>query len=564
MRSWARWAVISIILALSASVAPPARASFGDCSSKAYWALFDERYGDPSFVREFDCVERVRIPVATRGSTRHIRIIHDRSADWIADAAAMAEFERGARAAAAAIGRLGGVDLEDVTLFLTDDFPPREGAHTFSNVAASAEFTRDGECHVIVYLIGPAGTRRHSATAVAHEIFHCIQVANLSSAQMRSGSGGLRGGGDWWLEGSATWFAALALPDPGPLPDEVDRFDSSSATTPLNAMAYEASPFFLWLGQNASPAGVMGFLREMASDRSESAQRAAMAAALPQEDWLLFAQDYLDGAIRHPHGTDLSFAEPAQGDAWTWSATQTRTAPLEPFVLHRGVIAFECGRWRTSVDPAPTHGARPQDGGAWNALPAAIDTTSGSGGNYRLAAINATPSRVTLSVVGTMESGCGDCAGVRTTDACLVGSWRMTGGGGPEWLRRQGVEGNYRTSNETIVFRRDGTYVTGMVGLESDGRLREGGSFQGRGQVQAGGRWSTSAGVLNLCADMQHLSGQTVITTRDGQRVTIPVPSAPPEPAHPRYSCAGSTLDLEIPIPGAAPMPSQYTRTGGE
>lgn len=560
MHSWARWAVISIILALSASVAPPARASFGDCSSRAYWALFDERYGDPSSVVEFDCVERVRIPVATRGSTRHIRIIHDRGADWVADAAAMAEFERGARAAAAAIGRLGGVDLEDVTLFLADDFPPREGADRFSNVAASAELTRDGECHVIFYLVGPAGTERHSATAVAHEIFHCVQVANLSSAQMRSGSGGLRGGGDWWLEGSATWFAALALPDPGPLPDEVDRFDSSSATTPLNAMAYEASPFFLWLGQNASPAGVMGFLREMASSRSESAQHAAMVAALPQGDWLLFAQDYLDGAIAHPHGTDIGFS-PAQGDIWQWSATQTRTAPLEPFVLHRGVVAFECGRWRTAVTPNRAHSARPEDGGDWAALPEEIDTTSGSGGTYSFAAINTTPSRVTLSIVGTMESGCGDCAGERELDACVIGSWQLVGGGSIEWMRSQGIPGIYTARNQTMTFRRDGTFITGVVDGEAHTEF-EHGRADGQAQAQSGGRWSAREGRLNVCADMQMLTGQTVVTTRSGQ-VTIPVPPAAPGAAQSSYACSETSLRTELPMGGGyPPMIAEYVRTG--
>src|SRR5512145_2741192 len=125
-------------------------------------------------------------------------------------------------------------------------------------------------------------------------------------------------------------------------------------------------------------------------------------AAMAQDRWLDFAEAYLDGRIRHPHGTEISMS-PQQGEIWQWSATRTQSIALEPFVLRRGVVAFDCGRWRTAVRPEGMHSARPEDGGAWGALPAAIDTTSGSGGSYRFAAINATTAPVTLAVQGTME-----------------------------------------------------------------------------------------------------------------------------------------------------------------
>src|SRR5690606_15644828 len=184
------------------------------------------------------------------------------------------------------------------------------------------------------------------------------------------------------------------------------------------------------------------------------------------------APAYVDAKTSPPHGPDLGFS-PQRREIWEWSAAQTRAAPLSPFVLHRGVVAFQCGRWRTGVNPAPMHAARPEDGGDWNALPSEIDTTSGSGGNYRFAAINASASDATLSVEGVMEAACGDCAGVTELDACVIGSWRMSGGGAVEWMRRQGVPGNYSTSNETVTFRADGTYITGLVGLEAHARLRE-------------------------------------------------------------------------------------------
>jgi hypothetical protein len=557
MHSWARWAVVILVLALSASVAAPARASFGECSSVDYLKSFDVRLGSI----DYDCVERLRVPVATTGGERHIRIIHDINADWIADAAAMAAFERGVRGAADAIGRLGGVALEDVTVLLADDFPPRAGADTFSDIAALTEFEQgDGECRIIVYLAGPASLSEFGASVVAHEIFHCVEAANLTAEQMASGSVGHGGGGDWWIEGAATWFAALAVPDAALVQQNVDAFDAASATTALNDMAYEGAVFFLWLGEDAGPAGVMRFLHGMAASSAESAQRAAMAAALPQEGWLRFATAYLDRNIHHPHGSDLGLS-PTEGDVWSWSATRTQSLPLEPFVLTRGVAAFECGHWRTSVRPGAMHAARPEDGGAWSGLPEEIDTSSGSGGNYRFAAINASGARATMNIAGTMESGCGDCAGSHQLDACVVGSWQLTGGGAAEWMRRQGVPGNFSTSGESVTFRADGSYVTGVASGSMDVEARDGSRGQGHMAAQAGGRWSTAGGVLNLCADMQALSGGGTVTSPRGGSGTFRIPGAPPMNSSERYTCAGANLDTERDIPRAPPMPFHYTRT---
>lgn len=561
MHSWARGAIALIILALSASVSLPARAAFGDCNTRAYWASFDARYADPGAIG-FDCVERLRVPVATASGARHIRLIHDLSADWLADEAVLREFDRAARAGADAIGRLGGVELEDVTLFLADDLAPAENAEEFSNIAALTEFNNDGECRIIIYLIGPASMSEYTASVVTHEIFHCVQAANLTPAQMSTGGYGTGSGGDWWIEGSAGWFAALAVPDPAMIQGDVDAFDTASATTPLSGMAYQAAPFFLWLGAETSPAGVMTFLDGMAASRDVSAQRAAMMAALTQEQWLDFAEAYLDRDIAHPHGTDLGLS-PAEGDTWEWSATRTQTLPLEPFVLTRGVVAFQCGHWRTNVRPASAHSARLEDGGAWSALPEEIDTSSGSGGAYRFAAMSAAAARVNMSIIGTMESGCGDCAGVSTTDACLIGSWQLTGGGAAEWMRAMGAPANISTANETITFRTDGTFVTGAFQGSMEGETPGGGHVDGDMQAQAGGRWSTSGGVLNLCADMQSLSGSARVTSRRGRTGMVSVGPAPPTNSSERYSCAGATLNTERDIPGAPPMPSQYTRTSG-
>ncbi len=551
-----RWTILVCVLMVVAPISAPARAELGNCADPAYLSRFDSRLAELSF----DCVERLRVTVSTASGERVIRIIHNRDATVLIGETELAEFDRAVRAAPGAIAQLGNIQLEDVTLLLVDGVPPDDDpfADTHGEIPASTDILNDGECRIVLYLLSSGAGRRMAATVTAHEIFHCVQAANLTQEQMNSGGAGTGAGGDWWLEGSAEWFAAVALPDAGLLPNDVDTFDRLSPTTPLNRLAYSASVFFLWLGAEDGADRIVPFLQGMASSSSESAQRAAMSR-IGQDRWLDFAQAYLDREIRHPHGTELGF-DPEQGEIWEWSATQTRTAPLEPFILHRGVLAFQCGRWSTSAQPNAMHSARVEDGGDWADLPRSIDTTSGSGGSYAYVAVNAGSSRVTLSVEGRMDAGCGDCMGVITTDACLYGTWQLTGGGAIEWMRSQGVPiTSSQMSNATMTFFPDGTFLSGDVQtrMRTETPRRRADS---RGNVQGGGRWSTNEGVLNICGDMLRFSGQVTMTDRRGSR-TMDVPP-PPGPGNmsQRYTCSGNTLSNEIAIPGHPPVRSQYTR----
>src|SRR5690606_2673059 len=144
--------------------------------------------------------------------------------------------------------------------------------------------------------------------------------------------------------------AALSLPEAAELVHRIARFDSISAETPLYDMAYEAVVFFLWLNDAEGPSSILPFLRQMASRPGASAQRAAMISALDEQTWLTFAERYIDRDIKHPQGTGLSFS-PAEGDTWRYTETGTERIPLKPFVIHRGWIEFDCGKWATRAQP---------------------------------------------------------------------------------------------------------------------------------------------------------------------------------------------------------------------
>lgn len=544
----------------------PAQADFGDCTKSSYRAEFDPRLE----TMPFDCVERLRINVPTEAGSSDIRLIHHRHADWALSPRLIDEFERGLRGAADALSLIGSFRLDDVTVMLIDGPPPREASSDrFSNIVAQANASA-GECRIAVYLLSVGATVEHAAYVLAHEFFHCVQGASLSPAQMGSSGAGTGIGGDWWIEGSADWFAALSLPEIGPLNDRTYRFDSVSDDTPLYEMAYEAVVFFLWLNDETGPSGIMPFLNQMAPRAGAGAQRSAMQRALAADQWLSFAQAYIDGDIKHPHGTALSF-NPSDGDTWRWSETRTERVTLEPFVIHRSWLEFECGEWTTEVQPGESYATR-TEGGSWGHLPESIDTNDGDESRFRFVGFAARSSNRTLQVRVDLEAGCQPCGGTDAIDACVVGRWQETGGGPIEWMekvmqRPKVVEGERR--NVVIVYDSDGTFATAPVAADlttiaetNDGDVRG----EGHAVWQTAGRWSAEEGQLNRCVDRSRFHGEMTITPPDDETFhsALPMPQAPGVETV-RYTCSETNLETTLTFPGIPePMVTQYTRMPGE
>ncbi|OQM76536.1 hypothetical protein [Manganibacter manganicus] len=543
----------------------PAQADFGDCTESSYRAEFDPRLE----TMPFDCVERLRINVLTETGSSDIRLIHHRHADWALSPRLIDEFERGLRGAADALSLIGSFRLDDVTVMLIDGPPPREASSDrFSNIAAQTGAS-DGECRIAVYLLSVGATVEHAAYVIAHEFFHCVQEASLSPAQMGSSGAGTGVGGDWWIEGSADWFAALSLPEIGPLNDRTYRFDSVSDDTPLYEMAYEAVVFFLWLNDETGPSGVMPFLHQMASRAGAGAQRSAMQGALTADQWLSFAQAYIGRDIKHPHGTALSI-NPSDGDTWHWSETRTERIRLDPFVIRRGWVELECGEWATEVRPDEGYATR-SEGGSWGDLPETIDTNDGGESRYRFVGIAADTSDRTLELRVDLEAGCQPCGGIDALDACVVGQWQEVGGGPIEWMQKllrrpKVVEGERH--NVVYTYESDGTFATARLSAElttiaetSEGDVHG----DGRAASQSSGRWSVEDGRLNLCQDQLHFQGEVKMTAPDGMTATMELPTpVAPENATMRYTCSETSLETTLTFPGIPePMVTRYSRMSG-
>ncbi len=538
----------------------PAWASFGNCNDSAYLAQFDPSLAS---AHGFLCVESDRLPVTSEAGTTHIRIVQHLVADWATRPGAMRAIKNGVDASVRAMGTLGSFRISDVTILLIDGFAPGGGSERFGNIAAATNFSPGDECHIAVWLLGPGATADYGAGMIAHELFHCVQRSSLTEAQMRTtAGGGTAGGGTWWIEGSADWFSTAAVPPPSYLQDRVHAFDSDSPNVALNAMSYDAYVFFAWLGGAHGGRSVVPFLRGMASSADPGAQRRAMASALAADQWLRFAEDYLDRQIRDGQGASIN-STPTPGDRWEWIDSRTQNARLEPFVLARDRLSFHCGRWAVTPRPATSHAARAESAGPWGAVPANIDTISGGNGDFRLAAMNATASDISLAINGRLAASCAECAGAHEIDRCLVGTWQMSVDGMEQWMRehihKANVTGVSQVGN-TLTLNSDGTFATGASHVNVE--LQGSGGMSGQGALNgsASGRWSAANGHLNLCPDESALSG-TISVTKQGHTTTIPHPATAMPPSSRAYSCASSSFTLTTTIGSMGSVVSTYTKT---
>lgn len=547
-----------VLLALAA-MAPGAEAGFGDCADPAYREQFDARLRDV----DYDCVERPRVDLATPFGRHQVRVLHDLSADWIVDDSLLAEVDRGVRLAVDALSRIGRFEIVDTSILVADDLPPDETAEAMGGIAAITNYAGDpGECQVTFYALGPGADRSYAAAVVAHEIFHCVQRSTFDPRILENLHTGR--GPAWWLEGSADWFASMAVPEPAYFQRRADDFDAASADTPLTRMSYETLVFFLWLADRRGDEGVMPFLASLSQEAGEAAQQAALAAAMPDEDWLAFARDYLDGRIHRPAGGFR--VAPRDGPDWRWDDTRTQTLALRPFVLERAQVRFACGDWDLGAAPARWHATRPDEGADWGPFPPDLDTQAGDPESWRFVALLAATARTDLRLRATQRSGCGACAGSVRTDACLVGHWQLSAGGAAQWLR-DNLPPNVRMTQveqtgETLRLDADGRYhagrMTARASFEADA---SDGTARGSGQLTAAatGRWSAQGGQLSLCPDAEAMAGRATVTPPGGPTIGLPLGGGRSAgPMQMRYSCREGGFDTELPVPGMPPMRSTY------
>lgn len=553
--------VLTILFCLALSLPHLARADFGDCSDDGYL----DRFPDAPTAMGLNCIELFNFTFSTPGGSRQMRGIQDISADWAFLPGAPEAVERGARLAADAFAALGDFRIDDVTLLILDDAHSTfySGADEEREVMAivdgieDAEGGREGECLVTLFMLGRGGDPDELAVTVAHEIFHCLQYASLTVSQMRT----FGSGGQWWIEGSAEYFAALAVPESRSFTDRSAPFDASVAgEVALNAMWHEAVIFFYWLHAERGPSGLMPFMRAMASDGSASAQHAAMRAQLPDEEWLRFAEDYADRAINHPQGGALALNPPG-GVVLSFDENETLEFPLAPFVIGLGTVEYDCGEWDNTLTPErPNVAVQGQGESSWEDYPEDVNTREPPSGNYRIAALHTESEERSLSIETERTVVCEPCGGSDRVDACLAGTWFMSGGGPIEWMKAQGIPITSSFSGPRIVtFRDDGVYGTEAFATGLTVRAEDMVGV-GRGFLTvAAGRWSANEGRLAICQDSGGLTGRVTVTT-PRSRGTMPISQPGAGQLSLRYSCSESSLSTTLDFAGMSPMVTHYTK----
>jgi|GEM_PF-685680 len=577
--SLSRLCLLPLLLAVAVLFATTGRAEATPCD-RGYlqgFVVLDERGGVAWDPGDIECVEFFRFTVSTPGGPRTFRGIGDVNAPTLLRRGDIARVEAGARRAAARLADLGDYRINDVTylvttlpseamtarVFLPDGSQKHGGAAGWALTSPRADRP---ECPVTLFLFDRF-EGDDIAFVVAHETFHCVQNATLTPEQGNSRSSG----GLWWGEGSAELFAAH-VSRAGTEWNRASRFRRAvEAERPLYAMEYEAAIFFYWLGERRGLGGLMPFLRRMASRPDDAAQRAALRSVLTPAEFMQFAQDFDDGRIRYPGGIALDFGPRIDGPTWSVSASTTVQRRIKPFVISPGWTDYACGTWSNRVTPVGVNVTVRADGAStWTAWPSETDCRAAGRARYRVMAMHTGDDRPELALNANRRLACTSClTGDTPIDACLVGSWEMTGGGPMEWMKRRLPPGVSvpRDNMGTLRIRLndDGSFSSESVGIDYqmqavDGRNTTTGDVAGR-TSRVTGYWSARGGVMRACS--AGASADATVTARGGG-VTASTPysmSTGPLSGETRYTCNATTFTSQVPMPRYEPMEYRFRRT---
>ncbi len=556
--------LLFVLLAVSILGAPPSQAQFAACNHD-YVRTFDvPAYGtSPAWsAGTIECVEYFRFSFSTPHGERWIRGVGDVNVDALLTPGAVRAVEDGARRSAQRMEALGDYRIDNTTILIT--FATSEPISAERKEGQAAAWTMPGqgpesaECHVTLFLFGDYSASGEIPYMTAHELFHCIQKASLSEAQNNSAAAY----GLWWIEGSAELFAAAAVGEQARWNNASSFDDAVRSERPLYAMTYEASVFFYWRHQHEGLGALMPFLRGMAGDPSEAAQRGAIRSTVSDDTLLDFAQAYDDREITFPGGRALAFGARVDGPTWTISATGTQRRTLKPFVIMPGWADYACANWANTASEANVE-ARDQRGRDWGDWPAETNARDTDGARYRSIAFHTGEENAELTLRANRTAACGSCLERAEIDRCVVGRWQLTGGGPGEWLRSQGMPfTRMNISDLSISLNEDGTFSSEgfNVDFRIEHRDRAG---EGQGSTQpTTGRWAAAEGRLYGCFDSGGASEGTVTVESPRGRGAAPYNRPGPFGASgsTTYTCDDTTFYTEQPMPRGGPMTHTFTR----
>lgn len=416
----------------------PALADF-ECSA-SYVAGFDERLlaGDCELVHE--------VPITGPHGRSTLYLVRYAGPGHGNDAWIPMVDELAARVSAA-LSEMGGVRLQDrVEVFLVpetliDTIP---GTSLTGPVHGSLQSRGRHVCNLAIYKVPAAVSTEEFVFTLAHEIFHCVQYETWDEkAELDAAT--------WWVEGSAEYFANLALPGTGSSNGHAAAFDHGILDQSMVDLAYANVVFFAWLGQTGGAGAIPELIGAMPSTGGLNDQLAALATVVPDDRWKAFTEDYLSGRVHLPGGTEIPAPDAIRGFV---------DFPDSPDVDYRADayridrIDMTFARDHTfQLNDAPAGlitGAKGPEGG-YDPLPDSIDTCDGQK-RYRHYATTTAPAGPGRLTVEEPELGPGAC--------CLTGTWQPTAAalnGLVEFAGAAGVSCTHDGGGWLLSFRPDGT-----------------------------------------------------------------------------------------------------------
>jgi hypothetical protein len=445
--------VLAILFTLALiSVLPQSAKAFGRCTEPGYLAEFIAGLAPQP------CDEDFYTTIRATSGTATLRFISLPSTegrdvgDWHPQASAVAD------GVGRALDALGAGRLpSEITVVLS--YKPMSTAELDEVHADATIIDPSGECRVTFYKLAEGADPDLFSFSLAHEIFHCIQHTTWHGAAAGEAS-------SWWVEGSAEYFAYLALPGIAVSDDWINAFTEDSYTMDPTQMRYQNVVLFAWLGHRGGPAAVGAFLTQM----RRGDQMAVLRSLVPEADWISFVETWLEGEILLPGGRAIEPVFWGRQHVFRQSGTLTLTA--RPYVIDRAGADFVANKHfdLTHAITGSGHLAmRPSEGGEWSDPPATISTCDGAQRHFLYMTTTEGTGEGTLNVTTDTGGGGGAC--------CLVGEWAPT----PKALEGQAVMSedigaalmmfghgsgismcNHRGGDWRLTFREDGTGTLGF------------------------------------------------------------------------------------------------------
>lgn len=279
---------------------------------------------------------------------------------------------------------------------------------------------------------------------LAHEMFHLVQQLAYPAVDQCASY--------WWVEGTAEWFANLAVPgqDFSAASGFLAGWDRDSPIYRLIDLDYEAAAFWFWAADRFGPAFPLG-LGEFGN--SGLADPGAVAGLMSPADWADLLVNYLGGALAYPDGR-AALRDPDPGAVATPSGG-AYTLGSNALTFPRAQLQLGPGLWRirrSGGQPGSVAVAHDPASGDWTEFLADGDETSvffgcTTGGTLRMGAAGG-PEAAGTQVAFAIEQSDETCS------ACWHGTWELAGPRRPEdppenvapWLRYTGTGDGYQAT----------------------------------------------------------------------------------------------------------------------